>query len=211
MPTINFIKPGEFVDFKPFDYEREFKLSLNHIGVDKKELYSYLFVKDYYFENNQKRDILLFIDPKNDNDWRENAPFVKAIADRDRVVDGDTINKRYVKYIPNSIYGKCKLAKVADFDKDGKDDYAISIFTAMGQGASKRKALRFLEESKRKLFDGETVHILLDKEFDELLEESRLLREAKKRVHKELREKFSDKTEQADAAESTEDGSASDV
>jgi len=206
MPAINFIKPGDFVEFKPFDYEREFKLSLNHVGVDKKEVYPYLFVKDYYFENNQKMDILLFIDPKNDKDWRANAPFVKAIADRDRVVDGDTINKRFVKYIPNSIYGKCKLAKVADFDKDGKDDYAISIITAKGQGASRQKALKPIGEGVKDLFKDENVHIMLDKDFEVILEESRQLRAAKKADIKESKKKFGQTTKQTD---SVEDESAS--
>lgn len=168
-----FITPEKFVKFTPVDYEREFKRSLKHIGVDKQELYHFLFVRNYYFKNEQKSDILLFIDVKNDKDWQANVPFVKAIADGKRVVNGETIDKRYVKYIAESIYGTCKLARVADFDNDGKDDYAISIVTAFGRGASRDKAVRLLGGSKKNLFKGENVHVMLDREFAAILRESR--------------------------------------
>ena len=179
MAIDKFIIPENFINFTPVDYKREFKKSLKHLSIDKKELYHFLLVRNYYFKNEQKSDILLFIDVKKDKKWQA-LPFVKAIVSNDKVVDGETINKRYIKYITNSIYGTCKLAKVADFDNDGKDDYSIAIVTAFGRGASKDKALRLLNESKTTLFKGENVHMILDRDFEPMLRESREIKIAKK-------------------------------
>ena len=134
------INPREFIDININHYKYELKRDLRLLGRNKSKLYNYLFVKDYYF-GGQKSDLLLFIDIENDRDWQEHVPFVKAIAIGDKVVDGQTIDKRHVKYISNAIYGKCKVATVADFDEDGREDYAIAIVTAFGKGASREKTI----------------------------------------------------------------------
>lgn len=173
------ITAREFMSLDINHYKREFKKDLIHLGRNKNKLYDYLFVRDYYF-GGQTLDILLFINVKQDKDWHAHVPFVKAIATGDKVVDGQTIDKRHAKYISNSIYGTCKVATVADFDDDGNDDYAIAIVTAFGRGASKEKAVRLLEESKKTLFKDENVHIMLSKEFKEILKQSREMEDARK-------------------------------
>jgi hypothetical protein len=171
------IKAREFSGLDLNHYKREFKKDLRILGSNQNKLYKYLFVRDYYF-GGLKSDILLFIDIEKDKDWQEHVPFVKAIAIGDKVVDGKTIDKRYAKYISNSIYGQCKVATVADFDRDGNDDYAIAIVTAFGRrGATKNKAVELLGESKS-LFEGENVHIMLAKEFKEMLRKSREMEQA---------------------------------
>jgi len=188
------IKPEEFADLNLSQYEFKFKKDLDILGKNKNKLHGYLFIEDYYF-GGQKSDLLLFVDVKEDGDWQEKVPIIKAIANGDLVVDGkelfeDTKDRnRAKKYLFNSIYGDCKVATVADFDEDGNDDYAIVIVNAFGKrGATKDKIVKLLKDSK-KLFDGQDVHVMLSREFREILKESREIEDALREARKDGKER----------------------
>ena len=207
------IKPHELMDMNLTQYELELKKDLKRLGKNKKKLHNFLYIKNFYFQT-AKSDLLLFIDVKRD--WQD-VPVIKAISEGEVVVDGQELfeNKiernRAEKYIFNSIYGECMVATVADFDGNGVDDCVIAIHNAYGErGANKNKIVKILDGNKESLFGRGDIHIVLSRELNEILNESRAVEEAKKEVHRELREKSGKSTGQADSVEPTEDKSTSD-
>lgn len=164
------IDPEEFLGLSLNQYVLKLSKDLEKLGKNQSKEYSYLFVKDYKF-GGRRTDLLLFVDVA-DRDWQENVPFIKAIATGKKVVDGRSIERDHIKYISNSIYGKCKLSKLADFDDDGDPDYALAVVTARGLSASKQKAVKSISESD--LFEGEDFHVKLPNDYKEILRQSRL-------------------------------------
>ncbi len=175
------IKPEEFMDLSINQYVLKLDKDLKILGKNKSKEYPYLFIEEYKFSG-KRMDLLLFIDVE-DKTWQANLPFLKAIATGKKVIDGESIEREYVKYINNSVFGKCKISEVADFDGDGDPDYAFAVVTAYGRGASKQKAVKSIGQSE--LLEGQDMHVQLPKGYKETLQKSRMLKE----IEKEDREK----------------------